>query len=114
MSRTYGHGRLTPASRHAFRANFRQPPAKKTSSSARYPTVALVRTLPLQSIAQFELQQVGRSITSGFRSVRTVDGGQGDDPTYTFLGPGVRRRRVCDRLGSGASHAGVDPRHWCR
>src|ERR1022692_2879429 len=30
-----------------------------------------------------------------------------------FLGPGVRRRRVCGWLGPGASHAGVDPRHWC-
>src|ERR1019366_1567754 len=30
-----------------------------------------------------------------------------------FLGPGVRRRRVCGRLGPGASHAAVDPRHWC-
>lgn len=92
MSRTCGHGRLTQPSRHAFRANFRQPPAKKTSSSARDPTVALVRSLTLQSIAQFELQQVGQSITSGFRSVCTavdgvVDGGQGERVTTSSTAP---------------------------
>src|SRR6266403_2199148 len=30
-----------------------------------------------------------------------------------FLGPSVRRRRVCGRLGPGTSHAGEDPCHWC-
>src|ERR1022692_1193233 len=30
-----------------------------------------------------------------------------------FLGKGVLRRRVCGRLGPGASHAGTDPRHRC-